>query len=884
MTTDRFDIARRLAAQALGLPASQRSAAVAQLCGSDLELRKQVEAMIRSHEAATIVAGNPAGTIAPDTGAPGSPLGASPGPKESAERAARALPPGTPARFGNYAIREVLGEGGMGVVYLAEQDRPRRVVALKVIRPGTMSPRMLRRFEFESQTLARLQHPGIAQIFEAGVVAHPDGSAQPFFAMEFVRGVALTAFAAAHDLDIRRRLGLFVKVCEAVEHAHQKGVIHRDLKPANILVDTGGQPKVLDFGVARATDDDAAGASHRSMLTEAGQLVGTIPYMSPEQIAGNIDQLDTRSDVYTLGVILYELLTGRLPHEVTGKTIVEAARVISSDRVTPLGEMNRSLRGELQTVVSKAMERDVSRRYQSAAELAADITRYLRFEPIFAKPPSLAYLARKFAQRNRGLVTGLCVALVLLALGVAGTLWQAVRATRGWERAAIEAANATAASEFLSDMLASADPENSLGREVTVRQAADEAARSVSLTLADRPKVEQSVQKALASTYRGLDMLEEAEKHARRALDLARREYPADDPAVIDASRVLVTVLTNAGKFDEAERLAKENLAAILRSRGREDPDTSIVMSELARVYQETGRFKEAEPLLTDAIALGRRTRPANDIEAAGMLHNLSTLYKDQGRFEQAESILRELLDLRTRYYGRQHPQTAFALNNLAAVLQKREKYDEALSMMREALAIREQTLGPDHQSTVTSRMNLAVVLVSMGKLDEGEPLIRAAVDSYTRTLGAEHPKTLISMGNLAYVLEDRGQLDEAESLYRRIIDTRRRTTGGKDPETWNPMNNLAMLLQKQGQLAEAEGLYRELLAMCDEQLPADHPSTAIFRNNYGDLLVDLHRYDEARRALTASLSVLERKFGPDHPRVAKAKARLTRLDEASGR
>lgn len=899
MKDSSFESARQIAARVLETPERERTARAIELCGGNATLLARVNDLLRSHDAATIVGEGPLTPVADSptahtTEAPPPPPPASL--REPRDRTLATRPdhgrqplwssssgPSSPARqrFGSYTILETLGEGGMGVVYLAEQQRPKRVVALKVIRPGFFGPKTLRRFELEAQTLARLQHPGIAQIYEAGFAAHEDGSSQPFFAMEFIRGVTLTEFAASRSLNTAQRLRLFMRVCEAVQHAHQKGVIHRDLKPGNILVESSGAVKVLDFGVARNMDgDDAAQAvAHR---TEAGQLVGTVPYMSPEQIGGDAQGLDTRSDVYTLGVILYELLTGRVPHNVSGKTIIEAARQKSEGSITPIGQLNKAYRGELQTIVSKALERDRERRYQSASDLAADLERFLTHQPILARPPSRAYLARKFAQRNRAAVVVAAAASVLVCAGVGGTIWQAVRATRGWSVAREETANAQAANEFLSTMLASADPDNAVGRLVTVRDVADEASRGVGEELSDRPVVEWSVRKTLAMTYRGLDMLEEATRHARRCVELANAQFGADDLRTIESSRVLATVLTNAGAYDEAEALARANLERMRRVYGDLHPDTSLTVGELGRIMQETGRFGEGEARIREALQLAERTREKTDPELLSVRHNLATVMKDQGKLEEAEAAMREIVELRTQRHGREHPQTAFSLNNLAAVLQKREKFDEALTLLREVLEMRERMLGPEHQSTVTSRMNLAVVLISQKKLDEGEPLIRSALESYRRTLGPDHAKTLIGMGNLAYVLEDRGKLVEAEALYREIVDIRRRATGGKDPETWSPMNNLAMLLQQQGKLEEARTLFVELIGLCEATLPADHYYTAIFRNNYGDLLTDMGRYDEARTALESSLGVLRVKLGTEHARVKKGEARLQKLKDKS--
>ncbi len=366
-----------------------------------------------------------------------------------------------PERLGEYRILGVLGEGGMGKVYLAEQSNPKRTVALKVIRPGWATPSLLRRFEHETEALARLQHPGIAQIYGSGV--HEEhGDRVPFFAMECVRGLSLTRYAEAKGLDTAERLRLFARVCDAVQHAHAKGVIHRDLKPGNIVVPEDGQPRVLDFGVARVTDADIQTAT---LCTVQGELVGTVPYMSPEQIAGDAAALDTRSDVYSLGVVLYELLTAKLPHDVRQTSIAQAARMIGEQEPARLSSVNRVYRGDIETIVGKALEKERDRRYQSAAELAADIRRFLQNEPIAAQPPSTAYQMRKFARRNKPVVLGVAAVVVMLLVGVVATGLQAVSATRENARVQREAADAAVSMRILADALEAVSPEDSLGRE-----------------------------------------------------------------------------------------------------------------------------------------------------------------------------------------------------------------------------------------------------------------------------------------------------------------------------------------------------------------------------------------------------------------------------------
>src|SRR5262245_8740506 len=337
--------------------------------------------------------------------------------------------PELPEKIGNYRILRLLGEGGMGSVFEAEQEQPSRTVALKVIRAGLLTAEMLQRFDRESQALARLQHPGIAQVYEAGAADYGWGS-QPYFAMEFIEGVALDRYAALHQLDTRQRLALMIQVCEAVEHAHRRGVIHRDLKPGNILVDDNGQPKILDFGLARVTDSDF----QATRQTDVGQLLGTLAYMSPEQVLADPSAVDIRSDVYALGVFLYELLAGKLPYAMS-RQLHEALRTIREQDVAPLSGVSRIYRGDIETIVAKALEKDRERRYSSAADLASDIRRHLEDQPISAKPPSTAYQLQKFARRNRALVIGVAAVFVVLIAGVLASMREAARARAAEGRA-----------------------------------------------------------------------------------------------------------------------------------------------------------------------------------------------------------------------------------------------------------------------------------------------------------------------------------------------------------------------------------------------------------------------------------------------------------------
>jgi len=867
----------------LSRPPAERAAMVERETGHDRQLRDAVRSLLARHDSAT---------LAPPTTSidPAPPASSDPPPSD------RDAAPGPPSKIGSYQILSILGEGGMGVVYLAQQESPRRRIALKVIRAGYMSPRLLRRFEHESQILGRLQHPGIAQVFEAGTaqVGGVGSGLQPFFAMEYIDGAPLTTYAARHGLNLRQRLTLFAAVCQAVEHAHQKGVIHRDLKPVNILVDKAGQPKILDFGVARATDADMGAAT---LNTDFGQLVGTVPYMSPEQISGDPANIDTRCDVYTLGVILYELLAGRLPHAVHDKTIAEAARVIAEHAPPSLGSLDRALRGDPQTIVGKALEKDKARRYQSAADLAADLDRYLRDEPIAARPATTGYQLRMFAKRNNALVGGVAAALVILLGGVIATSYQAAAATAGQklaeerrliaERAEAEAkaqaATAKAINEVLSGMLSSIDPEQAMGREPTVREVLERAEAGLAGRFDEMPRVEAELRSTLGQTFHSLARYDDAEKQWRRVIAINESALGADHIQTINAHRNLAVLLADRGRFDEAEDLLKPAVEALARTRGSTDGESAVARSELARVIHETGRSAEAEALFRAAQVDATAAFGPDDKRVITILHNLGSALKSQNKLDEAADLFKETLERRERTVGPEHPQTLYALNSFAAVNERLGKLDEAAVMMRRVIEARTRIMGPDHPTTITSLGNLAVLLTNQKKVAEAEPLARRALEAWTATLGESHPKTMTGMGNVAYICEELGKLDEAEAMYRRAIAARLRASAGKDPESWSPMNNLAMLLQTRGNLPAAEAQFRDLMALVDANLPADHFLGAIYRNNFGACLSDTGKLDEAETALKPSYDVILARFGPDHPRGKRAAERLATLYDRRG-
>lgn len=697
-----------------------------------------------------------------------------------------------PERIGRYRIKRIIASGGMGTVFEAMQEQPRRVVALKLMRAGMTSRSALRRFDYEAQILARLRHPGIAQIYEAGT--HGEGhSAVPFFAMEYVPGArTLTDYAEWKRLSASERLALFAEVCDAVHHGHQKGVIHRDLKPGNILVDSSGQVKVIDFGVARATDSDMAVTT---LQTDVGQLVGTVQYMSPEQVEADPHDLDTRSDVYGLGVVMYELLTGKLPYDVSHKAVFEATRVIREQAPTRMSTVDFSLRGDVETICLKALEKDRERRYQSALDLAQDIRRYLHREPISARPPSLVYQLRVFARRNRlacGAIGAVFVVAVAAAIVSTGFAVQATRArndalqAEGIARS--EAAKAEAVNRFLQDMLASADPSDGRNRaDVTVREVLDQAATTIGAGMSNQPEVEASVRATVGATYYMLGLFDQCEPHLLRALELRRDRAKEDEAGLVTSLNQLGDLRVRQGRYAEAVDLHTEAVAeAKRRSPGKESAALAESIGKLGAALRYMDRYEEAEPLYVQSLEMRRRLFGDRSPEVSASLNNLGFLYRHLGRLDDAEKALRESLSIRQALMGPDDRRIAVTMNNLGSVLYKRGDLTNAEQVFRGSYEMLERIYGTDHPTTATSLFGLAKALGDQGREAESETLLRRVLVIDRARYGDMHPEVAIDLRAIAELASKRGAHDEAVAMLREAVVIRRAqgSAGQRDLES----------------------------------------------------------------------------------------------------
>jgi tetratricopeptide (TPR) repeat protein len=821
MESERLEQIERVFHAALEVERNRRADFLREACGADESLRREVESLLAYYSRAETFIERPAMELAAQD------LARDDRQLQAAETRVTERDRGVsverwlPSDIGRYRILRVVGEGGMGVVYEAEQEQPRRTVALKVLKPGLASPELLRRFELESRALARLQHPAIAHIHEAGTADAGFGP-QPYFAMELIRGQSLRDYAEAHHLNTGQRLQLMVRICDGVQHAHQRGLIHRDLKPGNILVDETGQPKILDFGVARVTDSDV----ETTRQTDFGQLVGTLAYMSPEQALGDPLEVDTRSDVYALGVILYELLTGRLPYDLSRQPH-EAARTIQEEDPTPLGSISRVYRGDIETIVSKALEKDKARRYASASGLAADLQRYLKDEPIAARPPSASYQLRKFARRNRALVAGVAAVFVVLIAGIIGSTWEAARARRADQIA--QAVNNFLQNDMLAQASAAAQsgPSTKPNPHLEVRTALDRAAARIGGKFERQPEVEAAIRDTIGQTYIDLGLYPEARTQLERALELRRRVLGAENPETLKTIRRLGQTATLQGKYPEAEALFRQSLEGQRRVLGPEHSDTLASMNNLAIAYSQEGKYAQAEPLYSQTLEIRRRLLGAEHPDTLRTMNNLALLYQRQGKYAQAEALYSQVLEIERRVLGPEHPNTLMAMNNLAVVyFSYQGKYAQAEALQSQCLEIQRRVLGPEHLDTLYSMNNLALVYGNQGKYALAEALQTQNVEIRRQVLGAEHPDTLRSMRNLANTYQQQGKYAQAEALFRQTLEIQRRVRGLEHPDTLETLWGFASMYQRQGKYGLAETQAAQALAGQRRALGSEHPDT----------------------------------------------------------
>ncbi len=829
-------------------------------------------------------------------------------------------------RVGPYRLLEVIGEGGMGEVWLAEQLEPRRKVALKLIKAGMDTKQVVARFDSERQALALMDHPAIAKVFDGG--STPEG--RPYFVMEYVPGIPIHEYCDAHRLSTAARLALFIEVCAGVQHAHQKAIIHRDLKPSNILVslvDGKAQVKIIDFGIAKAT---GSRLTDKTLFTELGAIIGTPEYMSPEQADFSQD-IDTRTDVYALGVVLYQLLTGELPFssqdlrsssydELRRKlrevepprpstklgTLGDAVTTAAGSRNTDPGSLRHELEGDLDAITMKALEKERDRRYGTPSELAQDITRHLRHEAVLARPASTTYRIRKYVNRHRvgvGLATGLAVLLVgfAVAMGI-----QARRTALERDRANREREASDKVAAFLGSMISGSAPEalgDALWKDLRERvgaarraegasesrvaatlasldgalagvsptqtavhlldgQILERAGKAVEQDMGGEPRIAAKLEFTLARTYENLGLYQRAEQHARRAVELRTQVFGTGHPDTLDAMSELANIFVREGKLEQAEKMHREILETRRKVLGPAHLDTLQSVHNLGNTLYALGRYPEAEKLTREAWEVKKRVLGPEHPDTLRSMNNLALTLLQMGRYPEAETLGRQLVEILRKVKGPTNPSTLGAMNNLALVMDAQGHYGDAETLGRELMDAERRVLGPSHPDTLDSMSNLAAVLTQLGRYAEAEKLLLEAGDIERATRGAEHPSTLLTAINLGALYRAQGRPGEAAKVLEKNVEIGRRVLGPDHPDTLGATASLADAYNDLGRHGEAYGLAQQAVAGYERIKFDDDAPVGGSQVALGRALTGLKRYPEAEAALIKAEQLLSKAKG----------------------
>jgi serine/threonine protein kinase len=890
--------------EAIQLPHEERVAFLDRVGAEDKDLRSRIEILLRSNERAGDFLENP-------------PTGAI---NEVRAKVTAGEKPGD--RVDRYKLLEQIGEGGCGIVFMAEQKEPvRRRVALKIIKPGMDTKSVIARFEAERQALALMDHPNIAKIFDAGATE----SGRPYFVMELVRGTKITEYCDQNSLATQERLRLFAQGCQAVQHAHQKGVIHRDIKPSNILVTRNEQgdalPVVIDFGIAKATTNQQL--TDKTLFTAFELLIGTPAYMSPEQAALTSVDVDTRTDVYSLGVLLYELLTGSTPFntgELLKSGLDEIRRVIReqepvrpSTRLSKLSEADlttvaqcrhseppaliRTVHGDLDWIVMKAMEKDRTRRYPTAYGLALDIQRFLANEAVAARPPSKIYKLRKAAQRNKLLFTAAGVSALFLIVSLIVVSLALANERQARQKAVDASAKSQQVTTFLKDMLNGAGPRAAQGQDTTMlRGILDQTAARIEKELTSQPEVQAETTGLIGRLYDQIGNSLKGEGMERAALAIRQRTFGPGSLEAAASLNDLGLVLMTQHKLPEAEKAHAQALAIRRRLLGDENRDTATSLNDLAAVYRDQGNFTQAEPMAEQALRTRRKLLGDEDLDVADSWRNLSILYGSERRWREAKETAEKVLTIRRAQLGPDHPFIPSALEDVAWAASGLQQYDEAKRLDAEALVLRQQIFGDAHpdvartlnalgqllgqsgelatadavlkatlsiqrkivgeddQAIIETLEALGKVLTNEGKPAQAEPILREALAGWHKRGRDEKPDRLFTLRNLGETLEREGKWQEAETIWRDSLVLWRKLGGKEEGESMYTLRKLALALEAQRKLPEAESAHREALSLSRKK-GDDDAEAAADREKLVRVLINQKKFAEAEDLLDKVLT-----------------------------
>jgi eukaryotic-like serine/threonine-protein kinase len=828
--------------------------------------------------------------MSPDHGAPVSPES----PAEGTPLAGP--PPDDPRYIGPYHLLRVLGQGGMGVVYEAEQSEPvRRRVALKIIKLGLDTREFVARFETERQALAVMSHPNIARIHDGGSTE----TGRPYFVMELVHGVPITEYCDANRLSVRERLDLFLAVCAGVHHAHQKGVIHRDLKPSNVLVALEGDrpvPKVIDFGVAKTLGPRL---TDHTLVTELGRPMGTPEYMSPEQAEASVMDVDTRTDIYSLGVMLYEMLVGALPIDVAVRearggitrfvvretdapkpsrrfeSLRGSRQAVADRRRTEQRELLRELRSDLDWIVMRAIEKDRTRRYDSVTSLAGDIERHLQGQPVLARPPTLGYRAGKFVRRHWAGTAAAAIAVLALAAGAAAATIGLVRARAAEHEARLEAETARQVTDFVVDLFRISEPGEAMGSMVTAREILDRGAIDIRGRLGDQPVVRSRMMAVMGAVYLALGLYDQAEPLLTEALVLQRDVLGPGHRDVAGTLLELAELARVRGAADDARSLAEEALAIAVAAEGPDHLQTGMAHQRLGEALRDLGEYDEARRSLDRAVEIRQRLLGPDDNATLAGLAQVGWLNRVVGDFQGAREIFERVLEVAERQLPSGHPHLAGVLSDLGVVLSDLGELEQARGYYERALAIRQETLGPQHLEVAASLNNLGALEWRAGNLDASQEHYEASLRVYEAVLGPESDGVARTVGNLALLHHSRGDYREARGLYERAIAIGERIHGPDHGRVTHTLNNYGWLLRSIADFANAQRVLERALAAHEAAVGPESANLIGPHTNLAFLFRDLGDYDRARHHAERAAAIARATYPPGHTATASAIARL---------